>query len=85
MDKHNTHKPFSFQPGWEQIRMCDHKQARIDIMQALNISAIISFQQRKRGDIEPKVREAQAIESVLKKYGVKSNIWGHEITNRNSH
>lgn len=64
----------SFQPGWDQLTKKQAVKVREEIMSALGINRT-AFYQRLRGETEPKVSEAVAIEKVFKKYGV-TKIWG---------
>ena len=70
-------RSFSFKKGWNQLTAKDQAQVRSQIMRALGIQSIPSFYPRLNGAIEPKVTEAEAIEKIFKKRGIK-NIWGNE-------
>ena len=70
IDKDNC----SFKPGWEQLTKKQAVLVRNEIMEILNLT-YDGFYKRMRGEVEPKVSEAVAIENVFKKYGI-TNIWG---------
>ena len=44
-------------------------------MAALNLKTRNTFYIRLRGEIEPKVSEAEAIEAIFKDYGI-TEVWG---------
>ena len=67
----------SFRPGMEQLKYADFPKARREIMAALDITSRTAWSQRMRGLVEPKKTEIEAIEAILKKYGVTKNIWGN--------
>lgn len=73
MDK--DQRAYAFQLGWSQVKNCDIKDARKDLMRALGITSNVSFLNRMNGKVEPKISEAKGIERVFAKYGIKS-IWG---------
>lgn len=66
---------FSFQKGWGQVTVGQAKEVKAEIMLKLGIKANSNWLQRLKGNVEPKISEAYAIESVFKKYGIK-DIWG---------
>ncbi len=66
---------FSFQKGWGQVTVGQAKQVKEEIMKKLGIKANSNWLQRLKGNVEPRISEAQAIESVFKKYGI-TDIWG---------
>ena len=68
-------RSFSFQKGWNQLKVGDANVVRDKIMSALGISYRTSFYYRLKGKCEPTVTEAQAIEAIFKDYGVK-DVWG---------
>jgi hypothetical protein len=48
-----------------------------ELMQALGIKTNVGFRGRIRGDVEPKVSEAEKIEEIFSRRGVpKSKVWG---------
>jgi hypothetical protein len=67
----NSKKNFSFEKGWHQLRQCDAASARAKLMSALGITTRASFCERLRGDVEPKVSEAEAIKEIFAGFGVK--------------
>lgn len=71
IDKDNC----SFQPGWDQLTKKEAVKVREEIMAALGLTSRDGFYKRLRGEFEPKVSEAVAIEKVFEKYGI-TNIWG---------
>ena len=68
---------FSFSKGWSQVHNGDVPTCRAKLMQALNIKTRAAFLNRLRGEIEPKVSEAKAIEKVFAEFGIKE-VWGIE-------
>lgn len=66
---------FSFQKGWGQVTVGQAKEVKEEIMKKLGIKANSNWLQRLKGNVEPRISEAQAIESVFKKYGI-TDIWG---------
>ena len=66
---------FSFKNGWFQVKQGDVKSIRQELMDALNITTRMSFNDRLNGRIEPRVTEAETIERIFSEYGV-TDIWG---------
>lgn len=66
---------FSFKKGYQQIQQKDAKEVRQRIMSALNLTSRRSWGLRLNGHIEPKVSEAQIIESIFNDYDIY-DIWG---------
>lgn len=66
---------FSFQKGWSQVKNGDLAECRKKLMAALNITTRAAWGNRLRGDVEPKISEAHAVEKVFAEYGIK-NVWG---------
>lgn len=66
---------FSFKKGYGQVQQKDIKTIRPELMKALNINSRVSWAARLGGRVEPKVSEAEAIETVFAKYGI-TEIWG---------
>lgn len=66
---------FSFQRGWNQLKVVDAPTAKLKIMSALNLETRAGFLYRLKGKCEPTVTEAQAIEAIFKDYGIK-DVWG---------
>lgn len=66
---------FAFQLGWSQVRNKDVQIVRKELMKVLGVTTRAAFLARLKGDVEPKVSEAKAIEETFAKYGVK-NVWG---------
>jgi hypothetical protein len=54
----------------------DLKEAKKELCEALGINNRVSFYMYKNGKIEPKASQAVAVETVFKKYGITTNIWG---------
>ncbi len=76
MTAENRNK-YSFRRGWAQVRNCDVRQCRADIMTALGLVTRMAFLQRLNGNVEPRISEYKAIEAVFAKYGI-TDIWGAE-------
>jgi hypothetical protein len=66
---------FSFKKGYQQVQQKDAKEVRQRIMSALNLTSRRSWGLRLNGLIEPKVSEAQTIESIFNEYDIY-DIWG---------
>ena len=66
---------FAFQLGWSQVKNGDISECRAKLMAALNINTRMAFLNRLKGEVEPKVSEARAIEAVFAEYGIK-DVWG---------
>lgn len=66
---------FSFIRGWSQVKNGDIPKCREMLMEALNIKTRAAFLVRMKGNVEPKISEARAIESVFSEFGIK-DIWG---------
>lgn len=52
-----------------------HFRMPAKLMAALNINTRMAFLNRLKGEVEPKVSEARAIEAVFAEYGIK-DVWG---------
>lgn len=61
--------------GWSQVRNKDMQSVRKELMKVLGVTTRAAFLARLKGDVEPKVSQAKAVEEVFAKYGVK-NVWG---------
>jgi len=66
---------FSFNKGWSQVKNGDIARCREQLMAALNISSRVAFLNRLKGEVEPKISEVRAIESVFAEYGI-TDVWG---------
>lgn len=66
---------FAFLLGWSQVKNGDLPKVRKELMNVLGVKTRAAFLNRMKGDVEPKVSEAKAIEETFAKYGVK-NVWG---------
>lgn len=69
---------FSFQKGFSLVKQKDAANVRAEIMEALGITTRSSWGARLNGTVEPKVSEAQQIEAIFAKYGIK-DVWGAEV------
>lgn len=67
-------KKYSFWKGYKQVPAGKQGEVRKAIIATLGI-AQSAFYSRLRGEVEPKVSEYQAIESVFNHYGI-TDIWG---------
>lgn len=70
-----TTNRFAFKKGWGQVPHDKTKEVRRRIMEALNLQARNNFYIRLRGEIEPKVSEAESIEAIFLEFGI-TDIWG---------
>ena len=68
---------YAFQRGFSQVMNKDVQAVRHEIMDALNVTTRPAFLSRLRGEVEPKVSEAEKIEAIFSKYGV-TDVWGEE-------
>ena len=66
---------FSFRKAWGQVPKNKAEEVRKRIMDALGMKTRNTFYIRMRGEIEPKVSEAEAIEAIFKDYGI-TEVWG---------
>lgn len=66
---------FSFKKGFSQVRQIDAPEVKTRIMTALGLSTRAAWWQRLNGIVEPKVSEAQAIETIFAEYGI-TDVWG---------
>lgn len=66
---------YSFKRGISQVKVKDLGAVRTEIMSALGITSRMGYNQRLNGKIEPRVSEAEAIEKIFAKYGIK-DVWG---------
>lgn len=71
-------KEFSFWKGWSQVRLMDQKEVQRKIMEALNVESRMAWNQRRLGNIIPKVPEAEAIEKIFAEYGI-TEVWGAKL------
>lgn len=68
-------KSTSFRKGRRQIAQKDSGAFIKAVMKILNITSPQSYYRYERGDAEPKVTQAKALEKLFAKYGV-TDIWG---------
>lgn len=66
---------FSFNKGWSQVKNGDVRKCKKRLMDALGIKTRVAFLNRLKGEVEPKVSEAKAIEAIFAEYGIKE-VWG---------
>lgn len=66
---------FSFLRGWSQVKNFQMAQVKAEILKALNLKTRVSWYQRLYGNIEPRITEAKAIESIFAKYNI-TDVWG---------
>lgn len=70
-----TSSRFSFRKAWAQVPMGKLTEVQARIMAALKLQTKNTFYIRLRGEVEPKVSEAEAIESIFADYGI-TDVWG---------
>lgn len=70
-------RSFSFKRGFSQLQYKDVGAVRKRIMEALNLKTRAGWKFRYDGTIEPRVTEAEAIESIFAEYGI-TDVWGEE-------
>jgi len=66
---------FSFKKGFGQVQNKDLKEVKSELMTALNIKTRYAWGQRLKGEVEPRISEAQSIEAIFAKREIK-DIWG---------
>lgn len=66
---------FSFKKGFRQLPICKAKLVQKAIMEALGITARMTWYDRLNGKIEPRVSEAEAIERIFHSQNI-NDIWG---------
>jgi hypothetical protein len=64
-----------FCKGYGQLQIKDEDSVYKELWVALGVSSRAAFSQYRKGKIEPKASQAEAVEKVFKKYGIKE-IWG---------
>ncbi len=74
MKTENKYKQ-GFNKGYMQLRQCDVKKAKEELMEALGISNPVSFRNYRYGAVEPKAVQADRVTAVFAKYGI-TEIWG---------
>lgn len=68
---------FAFWNGWNSVARAKQPELKAELMRALRLTSDIGFLDRRKGKVEPKVSEKEAIEAIFKKYGVEAGqIWG---------
>ena len=72
MNKKNN---FSFKKGFGKVQLKDLPSVKQELMTALGVNTLQSFRNYMKGITEPKVGQAEAIEAVFAKYGIKE-VWG---------
>lgn len=68
---------FSFRKGWGLVKNKDQQEVKKRIMVSLNIATRSAWRDRLNGKVEPRVTEAQSIESIFGEYGI-TDVWGYE-------
>ena len=66
---------FAFVRGFSQVKQKDIQALKSEILKELGLKTRVSWYNRLYGNVEPKISEAQAIEKIFKKYGIKE-VWG---------
>lgn len=66
---------FSFLKGYNQIPVAKVAEVKSKILQALNLKTRVSWYQRLYGNVEPRISEVKAIESIFSEYGIE-DVWG---------
>jgi hypothetical protein len=68
---------YSFKKGFLLIPIGAADEVKKEIMSALRITTRTSWSKRLRGLVIPKVDEAELIEEIFAKYGIKkADVWG---------
>ena len=68
-------KNFGFEKGYKQLTLAQTKEFRTQLMGLLDIKSRKAWQARLKGDVEPKVTEADAITASFKRFGI-TDFWG---------
>ena len=76
MNEMSTNYKDGFNAGFMQLRQIDVDAATSELKAALGVNNRESFRFYRNGKIEPKASQAEAIESIFRKYGITTNIWG---------
>lgn len=66
---------YAFKKGMDQVPLGKAQLVKDDLMQALNIKSRAAWLRRLKGQIDPKVSEIKAVETVFAKHCIKQ-IWG---------
>ena len=66
---------FSFKKGYRQLPVNQTQIVREAIIEALQIKGRMTWYNRLNGLVEPRVSEAQKIESIFSNYNI-TDIWG---------
>lgn len=69
-------RTFSFRRGYNQLTADEARTLRVEIINALDLTRN-GFYRRLRGEVEPKITEAEKIESLFRSYNI-SDIWGDQ-------
>jgi hypothetical protein len=64
-----------FNKGYMQLKLKDKNEAKQEIWDALGINNRNSFYQYLYGKIECRASQAESVERIFSKYGIK-DIWG---------
>ena len=67
---------YSFRRAYESLPHGKVNQVRQELMEVLGVGTV-GLYRRIRGEIEPRISEAKAIEKVFQKYGIKK-VWDCE-------
>lgn len=72
----NRKNSYSFCKGYDNLRRCDQKRVKEEIMKFLQITTEMAWSRRIRGLIIPTVAEYNFITEIINKNGVpKKDIW----------
>ncbi len=71
-----SRKAEGFRNGLLQVRMGDYENVRKELMTALGVNNRNSFAAYASGRLEMKVTQAEAVEGVFNRFGIRSKIWG---------
>ncbi len=66
---------FSFKKGYRQVPVGKVDEVKAAIMAALKLEGRMTWYNRLNGLVEPRVSEAQKIESIFLNYNI-TDIWG---------
>jgi hypothetical protein len=68
-------RSYSFMRGYKQLRVDQTKDFKLQLMGALDIKTRSAFQARLKGEVEPRMSEAIAIEATFKRFNI-TDFWG---------
>ena len=65
---------YSFKKGFDQVPVGKAEAVKAELMMALKIESKSAWLRRLNGNVDPRVSEIAAVESVFAAHGIK-NVW----------